>query len=557
MRIPAGRMTRKKPARPPVLTTIQTERPIQVGARCDIHRGEAMDVHTIEKAKQQWQSAADMMPQLICLLNGKGHLIHTNRTIERWGLGRVDDVKGMHLHAILHRDCVDPQCYFNSLWLSAVAKLSCGDRTECEVFAPVLKRHFSLLVQPLVRPPQPLREADDLHAVVMMGDISDFKQAEAGYQRLQEELECLACMEKERRVLSEGMQARLLAILEKTTDYVAMADADGGILYLNPAGRELLGLGPDDDISRMNMSMCHYSEQEVEEKIRGEALPAAIRNGLWTGESRLRDTSGREIHASQVIIAHRGNDGEVEHFSTILRDTTEQVRTAQALRDSHAELRRLSGLLATIQEDERRRIALDLHDGLGQSLSLIKLSIERAGQLLAVGSVSEVGESLQQLIPRIKEALVEVRRVSTKLRPSILDDLGILPTLAWFFREFEAACGHITVEKVFAVAEHEVPVPLQIILYRIIQEATNNIVKHACADRMRISLERTDEVLQLLIEDNGCGFDPGRLPRGDGEGGGLGLLSMKERASFSGGSYRMTSAPGQGTRIEVSWPCEP
>jgi PAS domain S-box-containing protein len=514
-----------------------------------------MDVHTLEKAKQHWQSAADMMPQLICLLNGKGHLIRTNRTIERWGLGRVDDVKGLHLHAILHPDCADPQCYFKPLWLNAVARLSCGERTEFEVFDSVLKRHLSFLVQPLVRPPPPLRETDDLHAVVMMGDISDFKQAEAGYRRLYEELECLACHEKQRRVLSEEMQARQLAILEKTTDYIAMTDATGGLIYLNPAGRALMGLGPEDDISQMRMAMCHYSEQEVEEKIRGEAIPSAIRNGLWKGESRLRDTDGREIHATQVIIAHRGSDGEVEHFSTILRDNTEQIRTTQALRESHDELQRLSGLLVTIQEDERRRIARDLHDGLGQSLSLIKLSAENAIRLLGVGAAGEANESLNQLISRVKDALVEVRRVSTELRPSILDDLGILPTLSWFFREFEAACKHIVVEKSFNVAEHEVPVKLQITLFRILQEASNNIVKHACADRVRVSLDRIDDVLHLLIEDNGCGFDPDSMHCVEGQSRGLGLLSMRERASLSGGSYQLESSPGQGTRIEVSWVC--
>jgi len=99
------------------------------------------------------------------------------------------------------------------------------DRTECEVYDPVLKRHLSVLVQPLMRPPSQFRETDDLHAVVMMGDISDFKQTEAGYQRLYEELECLVCHERERREQSEGMQSRLLAILEKTTDYIAMTDA--------------------------------------------------------------------------------------------------------------------------------------------------------------------------------------------------------------------------------------------------------------------------------------------------------------------------------------------
>jgi PAS domain S-box-containing protein len=511
-----------------------------------------VDVQTIEKAKQQWQSAADMMPQLLCLLNARGRLIHINRTIERWGLGRVADVRGQQLHDVLHPDCGDPHCYFKSLWPDAVARLGRGERTEREVFDPVLKRHFSVLVQPLVRPPPRFREADDLHAVVMMGDISDIKQAEAGYQNLFQELECMVCMERERRKFSEGIQARLLTILEKTTDYVAMADAAGDMLYLNPAGRALLGLGPHDDIS--HMKLCEHGDQEAKDRIWGEAIPSAIRSGLWAGESRLRNRAGREIHASQVIIAHRGADGLVENFSTILRDTSEQVRTAQVLRESHDELRRLSGLLVTIQEDERRRIALDLHDGLGQSLSLIKLSVEGAAQQLAAGSAEAAAASLQQLIPRIRQAMFEVRRVSSELRPSILDDLGILPTLSWFFREFEAACSHIAVEKAFNVAEHDVPAPLRITLYRILQEATNNIVKHAGANRVRISLDLIGGALRLLIEDNGCGFDPDNIPYVEGETRGIGLVSMKERAALFGGTCRIVSAPGQGTRIEVTWP---
>lgn len=508
---------------------------------------------TIEKAKQQWQAAADMMPQLVCLLDASGQLIHVNRTIERWGLANVAGVRGRWLHDVLHPDCGDPQCYFKSLWLDAATRLAGGERTEREAYDPVLKRHVSVLVQPLVRPPHQFQGTNDLHTVMVVDDISDIKQAEAGYQRLYEELECMVCLERERREFSENMQARLLTILEKTTDYVAMADAAGGMLYLNPAGRTLLGLGPLDDIS--HLKLCEHGSQEVKDRIRDEAIPYAIRSGLWTGESRLRDTAGREFHASQVIIAHRDEAGQIENFSTILRDTSEQVQTAQALRESRDELRRLSGLLATIQEDERRRIALDLHDGLGQSLSLIKLSMESTVSQLAAGAIDAAAESLQQLIPRVKEALLEVRRVSTELRPLILDDLGILPTLSWFFREFEAACGHIAVEKALNVAEHEVPVPLQITLYRIFQEATNNIVKHAGADRVRVSLERIDDVLHLLIEDNGCGFDPDSIRFVEGQGRGLGLFSMKERASFSGGTYRIVTAPGQGTRIEVSWPC--
>lgn len=228
---------------------------------------------------------------------------------------------------------------------------------------------------------------------------------------------------------------------------------------------------------------------------------------------------------------------------------------AQALHESQEELRRLSGLLVSIQEDVRRRIALDLHDGLGQSLSLIKLSIEKCARLLAAGATKEAGETLRQLVPRVDEALVEVRRVSTELRPLILDDLGILPTLSWFFREFEAVCGGIVVERTFNVAELDVPVQLHITLYRILQEAVHNIVKHAAADRVWVRLDRIDDTLHLRIEDNGRGFDSDRIARPELRARGMGLISMKERASLSGGTYRLHSAPGRGTCICVSWRC--
>lgn len=223
--------------------------------------------------------------------------------------------------------------------------------------------------------------------------------------------------------------------------------------------------------------------------------------------------------------------------------------------DRRKDIEGMQTRLLAIVEDERRRIALDLHDGLGQSLSLIKLSIENSAKLLAEGATHAAGESLRELIGRVTEALVEVRRVSTELRPSILDDLGILPTLSWFFREFQAVCGGIVVEKTFNVSGQDVPVPLHITLYRILQEATHNIVKHAAADRVRVRLEFLDDALVLQIEDNGRGFDPDSVKLVEGQTRGLGLLSMKERAALSGGTYQLRSAPGQGTCITVSWPC--
>ncbi|NTV96131.1 MAG: sensor histidine kinase [Thiobacillus sp.] len=227
-----------------------------------------------------------------------------------------------------------------------------------------------------------------------------------------------------------------------------------------------------------------------------------------------------------------------------------------ALYESRKELRRLAGLLCTIQEDEKRRIALDLHDGLGQTLTLIKLSMENILHLAESKASEAVVESLREVVPRIKDALAEVHRVAMELRPPMLDDLGVLPTLSWFLREYESACAGVTVDKAINIAEQDVPGPLKITLFRIVQEATSNIVKHAGATRVRISLNRCDEVLHMLIEDNGCGFEPAKVACSDNTGRGLGLLSLKERTSHSGGIHQLDSAPGQGTRHQFWWPCE-
>lgn len=224
-----------------------------------------------------------------------------------------------------------------------------------------------------------------------------------------------------------------------------------------------------------------------------------------------------------------------------------------ASRGQQSELQRLSEQLLEIQESERRRIATDLHDVLGQSLTVIKLMLDESVLLLAANETSGAAESLQRMKLKVKDAFEELRRVSMDLRPAIIDDLGVLATLSWFFRELEIACRSIKVEKHFSIQEDSIPAPLKIIIFRIIQEATNNIVKHAHASSIRVTLKKAGGAIHLSISDNGNGFDPAAAGKSRPFGKGLGLLSMKERAELSGGTYVMESRAGQGTRISVLW----
>lgn len=229
------------------------------------------------------------------------------------------------------------------------------------------------------------------------------------------------------------------------------------------------------------------------------------------------------------------------------------AKTAGMWGAPHPDPRWMASHLLSIQENERRRIAVDLHDGLGQSLTMIKFALAESMRLLASGAIGEASSSLQKLKLKAHEALEEMRHVIMDLRPPMLDDLGILPTLNWYFRELEAVCPNLKVEKDFDVAESAIPDSLKVTIFRIVQEASSNTVKYANAGLIRVSLTQTGDMLNFSIEDDGDGFDFFSIVPRNGSGRGLGLLSMNERASLSGGECVIDTEPGKGTRISASW----
>ncbi len=135
----------------------------------------------------------------------------------------------------------------------------------------------------------------------------------------------------------------------------------------------------------------------------------------------------------------------------------------------------------------------------------------------------------------------------------MLDDLGLLPTLSWFFRRFQAIYSRIRVEQETPIEDSELPESLKIVIYRVIQEAMNNAAKHSEADLVRISLRKVHNKMELSVEDNGRGFSVQQRLFQDGSKRGLGLTSMRERTELSGGSFAIESAEGKGTMIRASW----
>jgi len=509
-----------------------------------------VETMALERIKQQWLFAADSMPQLICLLDRGGRVLGANRTLERWQLNQVAAIRGTPLHQVLHRQCSDPNCYLRSFWQWTAAMLGRDGRTECEVWDPRLQRQLSIRVQ--MSPERNGTDADDFFAVAVIDDLTESKTSEGQSRQATQNLRQRVGYEERRRARAEQIQARLRTIMDRTPVFTALADHSGALFYVNPAGRALLGLAQEEDLSGLTLIDCQAPAARI--RIAEEALPAAERDGVWSGDSVLYSRDQREIRSYLTLIAHRDVQGRLDGFSLLGRDMRDWVRTDEALQLMQNELWRLSAQHLTIQESERRRIAGDLHDGLGQTLSLVKLSIEEAARAASAGIQSKTLATLERLAPTVKTALAELRRISMNLRPATLDDLGILATLAWYFREFEASCPHIHFEHDISVKESDVPEPLKIAIFRIVQEATSNALKHAQAERIKVSLNNEDGSLELLIEDTGRGFDPEAAPAQADFSHGLGLQSMRERAELSGARYAIHSAPGKGTSICVRWP---
>lgn len=236
----------------------------------------------------------------------------------------------------------------------------------------------------------------------------------------------------------------------------------------------------------------------------------------------------------------------IESLTPLLGEAIIRFNLEEEVKESESRLRLLSSELIRVQENERKRIAREIHDSIGQTLAAIKFGLESKLSQAGIG-VTPKGITLEDIITLTQTGIEEARRIQMDLRPSMLDDLGILSTLTWFIREYQKIYSHIHIERKTTLEEEDIPDHLKIVLYRIIQEALNNIAKHSKADFIYLSLEKVQNRIELTIEDNGLGFDPETIDRGTG------LTSMRERAELSGGRFEIQSTIDQGTTIKASW----
>jgi signal transduction histidine kinase len=353
--------------------------------------------------------------------------------------------------------------------------------------------------------------------------------------RQRQELDrALLVSEEQYRTLVEGLDAG-----------VALIDDNYQLVKANQAMEKFIG-----------PPACHYSPRKCYELLifSGGGVcqncPAAetLATGLpASAEMHLPDaTNGeiRDIRVSTFPVAD--SQGDVKQFIEVVDDITDEKKAA-------IEIQRLSRELTSAAEAERKRLARDLHDQCGQILAGVQYTLEALRAEVAV-ELPEMASHFDIISTLMEQIGDNIRQVSTRLHPSVLDDLGLIPTLSWLVEGFRNQRPDIHVKFTAGdVSESLVP-ELETTIYRICQESLNNVFKHSRASQVEVRFVAGPDAAVLCIEDNGCGFQVEETMIHAALAGNVGLRGMRERAQVLGGSLTVKSEPGHGTLVEARIP---
>jgi PAS domain S-box-containing protein len=352
---------------------------------------------------------------------------------------------------------------------------------------------------------------------------------------------------RQQSVLSE---AQLMSIISSSHEAIITLDGSQRIVLFNPAAERMFGCPA---ASALGNTLAHF----IPDRFRSTHPDHLSHFGMAGPPSRpaggqgplfgLR-ADGTEFPLEASI--SRVQDGAGMLLTVLLRDATETLAAQQALLRSHEALRNLSANLQQVREDEKARIARELHDDLGQRLTALKMDVSFIERELAArpGSDSLLArvESMRQLIDTTVAA---VRRIAADMRPMLLDDLGLVSAIEWLAEDFTKRYG-IAVDNATALDDRHFSPEAATALFRIVQEALTNVARHAQASHVTLQLRNADACYVLRVADNGRGNDAS-IPTGEGA---FGLFGIRERARRLGGDVSIDTAPGQGFAVVATFP---
>jgi PAS domain S-box-containing protein len=511
----------------------------------------------------EWEVTVDSLEQLIIVLDEDAKVIRANKAIQYWEVDGFDAVMGNHIETVITSltggDITNIFPAWSEIWDNLEKYLHI--EWVSEIAGEQILR-FSL--RKIINDQERNRKQHQGYAVLFVEDITKSQETEQQLlnyaTRLEDKLQIrnteLQHVNELLRVELEEQNRIRSALAKSEEKYQTLFNSslsgicqldEGCINFYNRRFSEIFKF-PEDQMKGIRFTNLFAREErenikslitEVNENIKKDMVRIA----------RAHDVFGEmlwlEISLSYISLQDKQN------IIVNVIDITRLKNIEISLRKSEDRLQRLSGKLINAQEVERKRLALELHDGLGQSLSTIKYSIEELSRKNYCDSDSACKETLNSVIEYIQNTIEDARRMAMDLRPSILDDLGILATINWFCRQYQGTYKDIYIDKQIMVEESDILDSHKIVIYRIIQEAMNNVAKHSGADKVCIMLRKIDEhFIQLQVSDNGCGINT------NGSSVTTGLSGMKERVELTGGTFMLLNNEPEGVRIDIRWPSD-
>lgn len=341
---------------------------------------------------------------------------------------------------------------------------------------------------------------------------------------------------------------RLEDVFVSVAEGIVSVDEDYRIVLFNPAAEQIFGRSKEEMLRQpLGLLVPERFRAQHESHIRTFAATEQTKRSMGRyGQIYGLRANGEEFPIEATI--SQTATGRNRLFTVILRDISERLRMEQALRDYTEQLRRLSRRLFEAEESERRRLARELHDRIGQNVTALTLNLNMVRGALPADHLQKIGINLDDCETLLYSTGQLVRDIMADLRPPGLDQLGLLAALTEHARQVAARSGISATVSGTEIAPR-LPPEAEITLFRIAQEALLNVAKHARATEAAIALEAGPDKVIMTLSDNGCGFDAAaELSRASAS---LGLVSMRERAESIGGRLRVESAPGRGTRVIV------
>jgi PAS domain S-box-containing protein len=374
----------------------------------------------------------------------------------------------------------------------------------------------------------PVKQGETEFFCAFIRDITERKKAE----------EELLKSEERYRILVENATEALVVMDVTKKKFISVSES--AVKLFGMTKEYLLSVGP------IEVSPEYQPDGRLSSEAAMEKIGEAIAGGKPSFEWMHCDKNGKLIPCEVWLVRLPAEDQILVRGSII--DITERKKAEKQITESYAHIRQLTEHLQNIREEERIHIAREIHDELGQQLTVLKMDASWLNKKLA-SAENTVKQKLQGLLDLLDSTVKTVRRISSELRPSLLDDMGLVAAMEWHLKEFE---NRSALKVRFTTPEKELSLPdaVKTGLFRIFQESLTNVARHADAKKIEISLQPKNGNIILSIRDDGRGFEKEKVAGKKT----LGILGMKERSFMMGGSYEITSTPGKGTFVVVSVP---